>query len=155
LISFLCLLYVVCNPSNSNVLMFMAQNFIAYVKKFFTFCLYFGKRKNVDKVQAKKTSPNLRLNGTDGPLNAGASFVRHNGRTILVVMKDLGDVPSWIEYDTALGQFSIVQNGGSVAYLKLFLQNEDQIAVKEDSRILLVTKVQEQQIMHHLQFVVR
>ncbi len=70
-------------------------------------------------------------------------------------MKDLGDVPSWIEYDTALGQFSIVQNGGSVAYLRLFLQNEDQIAVKDDSRILLVTKVQEQQVMHHLQFVVR
>jgi|GEM_PF-5830624 len=133
----------------------MAKNLIAYVKKFFTFCLYFGKRKKVDKAQAKQASPVSQLKGTDGHVSEGASFVRHNGRTILVVMKDLGDVPSWIEYDTALGQFSVVQSGGSVAYLKLFLQNEDQIAVKDDSRILLVTKVQEQQVMHHLQFVVR
>ena len=42
-----------------------------------------------------------------------------------------------------------------MAYLELFLQHEDQEAVKQENRILLVTKVQEQQVMHHLQFVVR
>ncbi|MCS5597230.1 MAG: hypothetical protein VYC19_02535 [Pseudomonadota bacterium] len=93
--------------------------------------------------------------GTDGLIKSNASFVRHNGRTVLVVMLDLGDVPSWVEYDSEIKQFSIVQNGGSVAYLSIFLQDEDQEAVKNDNRILLVTKVKDQQIVHHLQFVVR
>lgn len=133
----------------------MVKTFISYVKKIFTFCLYFGNRKKSVKANAANTTSSLRRKGTDGPIQNNASFVRHNGRTILVVMVDLGDMPSWIEYDAALGQFSIVQNGGSVAYLNLFLQDEDQVAVKQDSRILMVTKVQEQQVMHHLQFVVR
>ena len=97
----------------------------------------------------------MQQTGTNGAIKNDAMFVRHNGRTVLVVMIDLGDVPSWIEYDSALGQFSLVQSGGSVAYLELFLQHEDQEAVKQENRILLVTKVQEQQVMHHLQFVVR
>lgn len=127
----------------------------AKIKKFFTFCLYVGKRKKGSAVPVPSAQSDQPLKGTDGLIQNSASFVRHNGRTVLVVMKDLGDVPSWIEYDSEIKQFSIVQNSGSVAYLNLFLQDEDQKAVKNDSRILLVTKVQEQQVVHHLQFVVR
>lgn len=133
----------------------MVKSFFGYVKKFFTFCLYFGNRKKTETAKAENKSSLQPVKGTEGLINDAASFVRHNGRTVLVVMKDLGDMPSWIEYDASLGQFSIVQNGGSVAYLRLFLQNEDQDAVKQDDRILLVTKVQEQQVAHHLQFIVR
>lgn len=128
---------------------------ISFIKKIFTLILYPLNGKKGSKVAVSNAAEAKPVKGTEGLLDAPASFVRHNGRTILVVTKDLGDMPSWVEYDIDLRQFSIVQSGGSVAYLTLFLQDEDQTAVKEDNRILLVTKVQEQQIMHHLQFVVR
>jgi hypothetical protein len=133
----------------------MFLRFFSYIKKIFTFCLYFGRGKKAIKASASSNQLAAQQTGTNGAIKNDAMFVRHNGRTVLVVMVDLGDVPSWIEYDTALGQFSIVQSGGFVAYLELFLQHEDQEAVKKESRILLVTKVQEQQVMHHLQLVVR
>lgn len=133
----------------------MIKAFFAKIKNLFTFCLYFGNRKKVSDVAAEPKHSEQPPIGTDGLIKSNASFVRHNGRTVLVVMLDLGDVPSWVEYDSEIKQFSIVQNGGSVAYLSIFLQDEDQEAVKNDDRILLVTKVKDQQIVHHLQFVVR
>lgn len=133
----------------------MFVRFFSYIKKIFTFCLYFGRGKKAAKVGVSSSKSGAQQTGTNGAIKNNAMFVRHNGRTVLVVMVDLGDVPSWVEYDTTLGQFSIVQSGGFVAYLELFLQNEDQESVKQENRILLVTKVQEQQVMHHLQLVVR
>jgi hypothetical protein len=105
---------------------------------------------------AEGENENLRDVG-DGNLllDHHALFVRHEGRQVLVVDYVLPDVPSWLEYQTDIGHFTIVMTNGASAHIDLRVDTNYIADLTAEHRILLVTSGDGEKIVHHLMFMVK
>lgn len=93
--------------------------------------------------------------GTDGVINAGIAVVRKGDRLVLAVDCDFGDMPTWVEFDADVSQFSIAQNSGAVAHLSSTISEGQADELKILKKLMLVSNMGEEKVAHHVPFVVR
>jgi len=106
----------------------------------------------VDAVFSRGLSPSP---GIDGRLEAQAALLFEEGRIVLSVDHEFLDMPSWIEGDVQKRTLNIVQMGGAVATLDLLLPQAEVARMKKVSRIALVTKFGQENLLHYVSFILR
>ena len=93
--------------------------------------------------------------GTDGKIDVDVAVVVKGEKLVMAIDCDLGDVPSWVEWDLSVDQFSIAQNSGSVVHISSKIAHERVEALKKIGKLMLVTSVGSEKVAHHIPFVVR
>lgn len=95
--------------------------------------------------------------GANGQLNVDALLVWEDERDtlVLVIDQDLHDVPVWVDWDIPLGVTGIAQHNGSYATVALKIADEYREMLKGLKRILIVTKTDDKNVVHHVPFIVR
>ena len=96
--------------------------------------------------------------GMDGPLvGVDALLVRDtdNGKLILVIDTDLGDIPVWADWDREQNIIGIAQHNGAYATLSIRVEADEQNELKGMKRIVVVTKPGDVNIVHQVPFIAR
>lgn len=122
----------------------------------FFYNLFGGKRVPprapvVDDRRARHTE------GIDGPLSVDALLVRDRERDklVLVVDQDLGDIPAWVDWEMTSDTIGIAQQNGAYATIGIKVAPVFRDELKGSKRLLIVTRKNELNIVHHVPFIVR
>ncbi len=113
----------------------------------------FGRKDRENKKINETTNPVVK--GTQGRLEAEALVLKQGDHLIMVIDYDLGDMPSWIEWDTAASLMYIIQSGGSVAQMEAIIPPEEASQLEKFRRLILVTKVGKEKVTHMIPFLIR
>ncbi len=112
-----------------------------------------GKKDRENEKIAKATNPVVE--GTQGRIEAESLVLKQGDHLIMVIDYDLGDMPSWIEWDIGTSLMYIIQSGGSVAQMEAIIPPEEASQLEKFKRLILVTKVGEEKVTHMVPFLIK
>lgn len=93
--------------------------------------------------------------GTNGFVKADLAVVKKDDRIVMAVDYDFGDVPTWVEWDADVNQFSVAQNGGAVAHMASNVSTDNVRRLKDIGRLMFISNVGGAKNAHLIPFVVR
>lgn len=95
--------------------------------------------------------------GINGQLTVDALLVRDTDRDtlILVVDADLHDIPVWADWDRSQNTIGVAQQNSAYATMTIKIEKEHQDMLKKMNRIMVVTKVADMSVVHHVPFIAR
>ena len=133
------------------------MTFIKKLQNFWhSFLVLIGLRQEAEEhIPASEPVFSEDIPGTSGHITPQAVLVKLEKRIILSLDVDLGDMPSWIEWDKETNIFSLAQNGGAVAHFPSPVPKRLEMDLKETRSLMLISTVNGQRLSHLIPFVER
>ena len=115
----------------------------------------FGLQKEEEEVAQIPEEKEVKIEGTQGLIEANGIIGRENDKIALVIDFEFGDIPSWVEWDVDLKQISIAQTGGAVAILNTRLSEKEAQDFESTDNLLLCTNIGKERIVHTIPLILR